>query len=161
MGLNDDVAKVTHDAYHAGSNEMLKSVIAFGVEAIRTAAFFNGGATVASIALVGSIFTKNDALAISFSDVIFYFAVGTLAAGAASCFAYVSQFLYHLQYEKFTLSYEHPYVHPPKGWKIANGIGAFTHILCVLSILVSYASLIWGALCIGWLMKGQPIPSLW
>lgn len=103
-------AQRAHDDYRASSLELLRSVVAFGLEAIRTAVFVNGGALVAGLALMGSVYEADRALASELINAVFAFAWGVAFAGAGACLAYVAQALFQKAHASVELVWEQPYI---------------------------------------------------
>lgn len=126
---------------------MFKSVIAFGVEAIRTSALINGGAAVASMALTGAIFQNSPVQAAHFSTVVLWFVSGVFAPGLASGFSYLSQLLYAMRLNKTKRLLDPPYLDVTGGsW--FTGFGMMFHAFAIVAVIASYLALARG----GWLV---------
>lgn len=142
---NQKEAHRAHDSHREFSLEMFRSVIAFGLEAIRTSVFVNGGALVAGLALMGSVYEADPALARNLIGAVLFFAGGVGLAGAGASAAYVTQWLYQASHDRVTHTWSHPFIEEQPGgfwWKAASVVA---HIAAVVLIAGSYGATIWGA----------------
>jgi hypothetical protein len=144
--INHRAGERAHDVHRNAWLEHLKATIQFGVEAIRTAALINGGAVIASLALVGTIFGRHEVLAKSLIAPVTIFGFGALIAGLASASAYASQGFYTAAVSHEKLTWNHPYVEKTHKSKSRYRVGLIFHILCVILVLCSYACVTYGAL---------------
>ena len=101
--------------------EMFKSVIIAGQAALKSAILINGGATVALLAFIGSVFkvSQNSEVVTKLSHAMFCFVIGVLSGAVASSVVYIAQFVYAR--EKLCLGH------------ILNG---FSWVLVVLSYIL-------------------------
>jgi len=76
--------------------EMFKSVIIAGQAALKSAILINGGATVALLAFIGSVFkvSQNSEVVTKLSHAMFCFVIGVLSGAIASGVVYMAQFVY-------------------------------------------------------------------
>ena len=76
--------------------EMFKSVIISGQAALKSAILINGGATVALLAFIGSVFkvSQNSEVVTKLSHAMFCFVIGVLSGAIASGVVYIAQFVY-------------------------------------------------------------------
>ena len=80
--------------------EMFKAVNTAGQAALKSAILINGGAAIALLAFIGSIFkvSPDSEVITKLSPAMIYFVIGVLSGAVASGTTYISQFLYG--YEK-------------------------------------------------------------
>ncbi len=146
--LNHESAKESHAAHRNDSALLFQAGLSFGLEAMKTAILVNGGAVVAMMAFIGATYNAEpvdvDRVRSALLLPAFIFAIGSVAAGMASGFAYFAQYLYQQVVESQEMHWERPYIREtvksarPMRW------GKFWHILCVVMVLVSYGLLIAG-----------------
>lgn len=76
--------------------EMFKSVIIAGQAALKSAILINGGAAVALLAFIGSVFkvSQNNEVVTTLSHAMFCFVIGVLSGAIASGVVYITQFVY-------------------------------------------------------------------
>jgi hypothetical protein len=76
--------------------ELFKSVIVSGQSALKSAILINGGAAVALLAFIGSIFAASEKreIIIKLAGAMSYFVWGVLSGAVASGVVYVAQFVY-------------------------------------------------------------------
>jgi len=79
--------------YHEHNLEMLRSTISTGQSALKSALLINGGAAVALLAFIGSIWTSNNAAKAlpEISLALLLYVSGVLSAAIAAGFTYFSQ----------------------------------------------------------------------
>lgn len=77
--------------------EMFKSVIATGQTAINSAILINGGASVATLALIGNVVNEQTTIAGKLACALTMFAYGVLSPVVAAGTTYFAQFLYSYQ----------------------------------------------------------------
>ena len=101
--MNDQEREIEHknilaqySAERAQDIELFKAVILSGQAALKSAILINGGAAVALLAFIGSVFksSPNSVVITKLSCAMVYFVIGVLSGAVASGTAYISQFFY-------------------------------------------------------------------
>ncbi|MBB4000560.1 hypothetical protein [Aureimonas pseudogalii] len=136
---NAEAVRRTYDMLVSFKLETFKSVIMFGVEAIRTSALINGGATVASLVLTGAIYQKSPAQAAAFSAVVLWFVSGVFAAGLASGFSYIAQFCYARRLDKIKILPDPPFLDASASGKWTSFFGGTSHLIAVTCAIASWS----------------------
>lgn len=116
-------------AAEAESNlENFRSVILAGQGALKSLMLINGGASVALLAFIGNLLSKDEhyTLANSIAISLIFFVVGVLCGGAAAAFTYLSQLLYVEGNNKVGRIAHLISVATGLGALILFGLGAFT-----------------------------------
>lgn len=82
------------------SNDMFNSVITFGQSAVKYMVLINGGACMAILAFIGSIYEKDENLARRLVGSLEGFGAGVLLAALVSGVTYISQGYYAMDRDK-------------------------------------------------------------
>jgi hypothetical protein len=108
---------------HETDLEMLRSVIATGQSALKSSLLINGGASVAILGFIGSVWSdqKTTVMLPSLSISLLFFVWGVLLAAVAAGATYVTQAGYGREFG-------------PK----SQAIGRFAHVLSVLGVVGAY-----------------------
>ncbi|MFN3506217.1 MAG: hypothetical protein ACK4ZU_01990 [Allorhizobium sp.] len=146
--LNHEEALAAHAAHRADLAQMFSSALSFGLEAMRTAVLVNGGAVVAMLAFIGATYNApSDEVASVRSALLtpaFLFALGAIAAGSASGFAYFAQSLFCRALESYTMEWNWPYVKEANHSRAKLRFGMFWQIMSVSFVIISYLALLAG-----------------
>ena len=143
--LEHENGRRAHSEHATDSVEHFKATIAFAVEAIRTTALINGGALVASLALVGATSQNRPELAAKLIDAVPAFAVGVLCAGVASSTAYFAQYAFHVAHGAMIRKWEHPYIEVQSSSQRWQRFGIFCQLVAIGVVICSYGSVLYGA----------------
>jgi hypothetical protein len=109
---------------HENSLEMLRATITTGQMALKSSLLINGGASVAMLAFIGNLWSKEQALSCLLEQLglsLAFFVFGVLSAAVASGFTYFSQAGYAGEFGKFS-----------------NKFGVLAHIVTVMCVLTAY-----------------------
>jgi len=91
-----------YDAQQQHSLELLRSVIAYGQAALKSAILINGGAAAALLAFIGNIWAKGivPQAVSSITNAIIFFSSGVLASAFGTGTTYLTQYCYSEEWNK-------------------------------------------------------------
>lgn len=127
------LARLAHERNLAGYNaqvqnniEMLRSVMMYGSEALKSAILINGGAAVALLAFIGNIWTRGivPTAVIPLTNALYYFTEGTVSAAVGVGLTYFTQYFYSID---------------------KNKVGAVFHGLSIATVVLAYIFFYQGA----------------
>nr|CAD6602689.1 hypothetical protein RKHAN_01189 [Rhizobium sp. Khangiran2] len=143
--MEREQAMAAHARLSGDSQTLFNSAMAFGLEAIRTATFINGGAVVAVFAFLGATFNSESpatvAVRMALLHPAFLFAAGAVLSGVASGLSYFSQMMFTAAQYHHDWTWEHPYSKETEQAAAAQGWGEFWRALAVASVILSYVAL--------------------
>ena len=141
--------------YYQGSFD---ATVAFGLEAIRTAAIVNGGAVIGMLTFIGSAAQSPDKDIVAMVPKLFpltaIFILGVLLSGCASAFAYLSQANYTRSNEFYSHFWEKPYESFDEKGRLFITKGNFWLAWVRYCVGASYASIVIGCVAITWVYYG-------
>lgn len=143
--LRED-ARNAHAEYHATRSELFKSVLEFSHSSLRAVSYLNGGATLAALALIGSIIDSpmQQKTYSPLINAITWFGAGLFMASVASALGYFAQYSYQEANNKRELVWKYPYVIDTKKTVTWERFGTAFHIICIIIVSLSYASFVCG-----------------
>ncbi len=148
-----ELALRAHQRDWEGQALMFSSVIEAGATALKAAQLTAGGSVVVCLAFAGTIYGHEPETARALIAAVFAFAVAAIFAGSATGFTYLSQARYGLASYLKRYDWEHPYVHDTDESAKQEGKGDFWKGAAVLSVVLSYVSLLCG-LGLAWCALG-------
>lgn len=125
------------DEFYRASNEIM---VDSGKEAIKAVMLLTGGATVAMLALIGSLLTKEDIVIdkARFFDSLSLFAAGAAASALASALAYLTNFCMTTALFHMPLLWEPPFVGSSKKTEVWLKAKKIFHVLAVVCVVIAY-----------------------
>jgi hypothetical protein len=145
-------AKRAHDAAKEFTHSLNVAAIDSGTTAVKTALLINGGATVALLGFIGALASKDK---VTFTQItplahnLMWFAYGVASAATATAFAYFTNYFTAAVTTSKVFIWTHPYVSSGPRTKLFTYLTAGSHILSVLSAIISLVLFIMGMNAVG------------
>jgi hypothetical protein len=116
-----------YEAQQLHSVEMLRSVIAYGLAALKSSMLINGGAAVAMLAFIGKIWEKSISVeAVNLlTNSIAFFSFGVLLAAIGSAGSYFTQYCYSESHHKIGMTFHALTVVMVIGAYVLFGLGSY------------------------------------
>ncbi|TXM63972.1 hypothetical protein [Methylobacterium sp. WL120] len=119
-------ADAAHEQQFRAQLVTMPTVIAFGTEAMKSAALINGGAAAALLAYIGA---GRQEVTLGLIEAIRSFGTGLLCAAIAHAGSYITQFLYQHIQSLMSQHFVYPYIRVTRSSKIAFVFAVMLHVI--------------------------------
>lgn len=142
-----EAAQRFHQSHYQGALQLGSTVITYGTEAMKAAAFIAGGSAAALLAFMSALVGKDQLVLASWLPwPLAAFVISLFFACVASSISYLTQLCYNNSRATEKLTWKWPYSEETKISLAYNWAGRILHVLAILAMLGSYITLIVGYL---------------
>ncbi len=162
---------VAHQGYRDEGRSLAEGMISLGASSIQAVLAINGGASVAVLALIGSLASRQSLPPVGFDGVVpalACFGVGTLLSGLAAAFAFLAQGAFAAAHADHALTFSQTPIMPNPSAVTKQCRGGHLRIAAILLVAGGYSLFGAGSISLGlsaaeilgYLQATAPAPSV-